>query len=108
LGGQGLARFALGSGIALVELGRREGTAVNQEAVDPAGALGKRLAKDGGAAFRGRALAGVGAATPVDVSGDDMAVRRSGGRLGDLGRGGRGSSGERKSGNKHDREAHRY
>ena len=31
----------------------------------------------------------------------------TGGRLGDIGRGGRGS-GERKSGNKHDREAHRY
>src|SRR3954452_4236415 len=71
LGGERLARAGLGRGVALVELGRSEGAAVGEEAVDLARAPGKRLAQHRGATLFSRALAGVGAAVPDDVTGDD-------------------------------------
>ena len=46
MGGEGLARIRLGGGVALVELGRSEGAAVDEEALYLAGALRERLAQD--------------------------------------------------------------
>ena len=61
-----------------MELGIAERAAVDEEAFNLAAALGKRLAQDGRTAFRGRALAGVAGAGPVDIAGDDTAAGRCG------------------------------
>lgn len=64
----------LGARVALVELGRLERPAVDQEAVDPARAPGERFTKDSGPAFRGRSLAGVAAAAPTDIASDNPLI----------------------------------
>ena len=68
---------------------RGQRMAVDDEAVEPPGTLGQRLAKHQRAAFVGRALAGGGAAIPDDVAGNEPAGSRDG-RIGRIaGRGGR-------------------
>ena len=107
MGGERLAAFGFCRGVALGELGLAECTAVNEEIVDFPGLLGERLAEDCRTAFRGHALAAGGAARPIDVTGDDVAIRRSGkGRRVRSGGGRRGKN--RKRGEKQSWTEHRY
>src|SRR4051812_4229554 len=69
--GEGRIRLSLGRSVAAVELGGAECASVGHKAVDPAGALGERLAQHDGAAIFGRALAGRWTAIPDDVAGDE-------------------------------------
>src|SRR5207248_6073917 len=81
LGGERSAIAGLGGGVALVELGRGEGTAVSGEIADLPGLANERLADDRRPAFVGRALACTAGAAPDDIVTDDAV----GGRRGEVG-----------------------
>jgi len=69
------ARFR--GSIAPIELGRGEGTAVDDEALNLAGALHERFAEHRRAAVLGRTLARVARASPIDFARNDPAFGRS-------------------------------
>ena len=90
-----LAWLGLGRRIASRELVRREGAAVDDEAVNSTCTPGKRFTKDDWTALIGRALARGTAAIPNDVAGNEASGRwsREGRRIGRCGGGGGAKSG---------------
>ena len=96
LGGERLdCGAALAAALHLSSSAAAERAAVDEEAFDPAGMLGERLAEDRGPAFVGRALAGARRPQFQMMSRAMNALGRRAGRLGGIGRGGGRSRGER-------------